>query len=714
MNLIRLRAGSAAMLLLTSLGPAWAQATGPDAGQDTSRAGTPAASAPVPVPMAAPVAAPTTAPSPVLAGLDARVVDAQDAWRRRDRARLVEQRDVLAAARHPLAAWADYWELNHRLNEARQEELEAFWARWPGTYVEDRLRNDWLLELGRRRDWAHFAAEFPRFKLNDDREVTCYQLLQRHQAGEDVRSSARSTWYAQRDADDGCAYLAATLLEAKRFTPADVWQRARQAAEAGRPRVLKQAVALLQAEAPADKIVTEAYEQPQRFLAKKASAATRPAAELTLIALVRLASSDPAAAAQALQERWQAALPPEAAAWAWSAVAKQAAWKLLPEADGWFQQAAALSAPGQSGRAMEWSDDTLAWRARAALRSSTDAQRWRRLLDAVQAMSAAQQADPTWIYWKARALQATAEAGPEGDARRVGAQVLLERIAGQYHFYGKLAAEELGRTQVLPARPAPLSAAERQRAEQDPGLSRALMLIALGLRNEGVREWNFSLRELSDRELLAAAQRACDREIWDRCINTSERTRGEIDMAQRFPTPFRADVLAAAQDRGVEPAYVYGLIRQESRFVTDARSSVGASGLMQVMPATAKWTAKRLGVPFTQEMITDKMTNLRIGTAYLKFVLDDFGGSQALAAAAYNAGPNRSRRWREGPVLEVAAWAENIPFNETRDYVKKVLSNASYYAALMGGRTAVQLRPRVAVPIGPRAPDAPAENKDLP
>ncbi|HNG81414.1 MAG TPA: transglycosylase SLT domain-containing protein [Burkholderiaceae bacterium] len=700
-----LRLGGAATALLATLLPAGAQ---PASAASAPGAAPPAAAAEASGPLG--IDAPRAG---TLTALDARVIDALDAWRKRDRARLVEHRDALIAARHPLAPWADYWELNQRLWEARQEELDAFWARWPGSYVEDRLRNDWLLELGRRRDWRNFSAELPRFKMADDREVACYQLFLRHQAGEDVRSAARSTWFAQREADEGCAFLAATLLEARRLTPADVWLRARQAAELGRPKVLKQAVALLP-DAPPEKVLVEAYEQPQKFLNRKASAPNRPPGELTVIALLRLAGNDPAAAAQAMQERWQAALPPEAAAWTWAAIAKQAAWKLMPEADGWFQQAAALAAPGQPGRAMEWSDDTLAWRVRATLRSVADPQRWARVLDAIQAMSGPQQADPTWIYWKARALQGLAEPGPEGEARRVAAQVLLERIAGQYHFYGTLAAEDLGRAQPLPSKPQPLTPAERQRAEQDPGLSRALAAIAIGLRSEGVREWNFSLRELTDRELLAAAQRACDREIWDRCINTSDRTRLEVDLAQRFPTPYRAEVLANAQELGIEPAYVYGLIRQESRFVTDARSHVGASGLMQVMPATAKWTARRLGLPFTQDMISDKATNLRIGTAYLKFVLEDFGGSQALAAAAYNAGPSRSRRWREGPVLEVAAWAENIPFNETRDYVKKVLSNASFYAALMAGRPTAQIRPRLVPPVGPRATEAPPENKDLP
>ena len=184
-------------------------------------------------------------------------------------------------------------------------------------------------------------------------------------------------------------------------------------------------------------------------------------------------------------------------------------------------------------------------------------------------------------------------------------------------------------------------------------------------------------------------------------------------MEQRFPTPLRQDVVARAREIGLDPAFVYGLIRQESRFIMDARSGVGASGLMQLMPATARWTAKKIGLPYSPSMITDRDTNLRLGNAYLKLVLDEVGGSQAMAAAAYNAGPGRPRKWREGPVLETAVWAENIPFNETRDYVKKVLSNATYYAMALGGK-GTTIRSRLGRPVGPPDPNAPPADKELP
>src|SRR5690606_25993731 len=200
------------------------------------------------------------------------------------------------------------------------------------------------------------------------------------------------------------------------------------------------------------------------------------------------------------------------------------------------------------------------------------------------------------------------------------------------------------------------------------GLNRALYAILLGLRSEGVREWNYitNLHDsggMADRELLAAADFACAQQVWDRCINTSERTRSVVDAAQRFPMPFRNAVVERSQAIGLDPAYVYGLIRQESRFILNARSHVGASGLMQVMPATARWTARKLGMDgFQPSQLNDRDTNIAIGTGYLKLVLDDFAGSMPMAAAAYNAGPGRPRAWREGPVMEAAAWAENVPF----------------------------------------------------
>lgn len=637
--------------------------------------------------------------------------EAREAYGRKDKARLAAARNAALDSRHPLATWIDYWDLSSRLNEARHEDVQDFYARWPGSFVEDRLRNDWLLELGKRRDWASFAREYPRFKMDDDREVACYSLLVEHQAGKDVRDAALRAWMAQREPDDGCQLLARTLFEARRIDNDDVWRKIRHTAEHNRPRAGRLAASLFGDEVA--RSVGEVFDNPARYLSQKALAIGHHRSELAALAVARIAANDPALAARRLEDSWGNALGGDHGAWAWSQVSKQAALSLRPEALAWSRNAWSALKPRLQSQP-DWSDETLGWLARTALRLGQGAERWEMSLRAIDAMSSIEREDPTWRYWRARAQQALAKAGPAGEAQREQARQALAELSTQLGFYGQLAAEDLGAPQPLPGRPAPLSAEERETARRHPGLQRALTAFGLGFRTEAVREWNFSLIGMSDRELLAAAQIACSREIWDRCINTSERTRSEVDLEQRFPTPMRNEVLSRAREAGVDPATVYGLIRQESRFIVEARSGVGATGLMQVMPATAQWTARRIGLDYQAHMLTDRDVNLRLGAAYLKLVMDDLNGSLPMAAAAYNAGPGRPRRWREGAgPLEPAIWVENVPIHETRDYVKKVLSNATYYAGLMAGRPAA-LKPRLGPPIGPRDAQAPAANQELP
>jgi soluble lytic murein transglycosylase len=660
--------------------------------------------------------------SPVNPGDDV-VVQAREALRKRDKAALAAASVAVNSQRHALAQWVDYWGLNNRLPEAQQAELDAFYARWPGTYVEDRLRNDWLLELGRRRDWANFKVEHPRFRMNDDREVTCYALLTQHLAGIDVHAAARQAWAAMRDAEDGCGLLGRTLVDAGAFASDDIWPVLRSAVEMNRPRAARSAAALLGPGVA--QAVAELWDTPVRYLTRRPPGRSGTPGELALLAVMRMASSDPdAAAAQLEQMRDGGAKPGLAAplqATAWAHVAKQAALRLQPNAAGYAGRAWQTwdSSRPTTASAVPWGDEVLAWHVRAALRQSADdKQRWPLVSRAISAMSPTEQREGSWVYWHARAQLAQAAAGAEGETARSVARAALQSIAPQISFYGNLAAEELGQRAAWPAPPTALTAAERDAARSRPGLQRALLLIQIGLRNEGVREWNFTMRGLNDRELLAAAQWACEREVYDRCISTSERQRSEVDVALRFPTPFRPQLMAQAQKAGLDPALLYGLIRQESRFVGDTRSHVGAYGLMQLMPGTAKWTAKKVGMDYRHDMLGDREVNLTLGSAYLKRLVDDFGGSLAMATAAYNAGPNRPRRWREGgTTMEPAAWAESIPFNETRDYVKKVLANSVHYAAVLG-HSQPTLKSRLGALIGPalavRDGTAGAPDRDLP
>jgi soluble lytic murein transglycosylase len=305
--------------------------------------------------------------------------------------------------RHPLAMWVDYWQLNSRLYAASTDEVESFYRRWNGTYVEDRLRNDWLLELGRRRDWKALAADHPRFRMNDDREVTCYALLADHFDGKDVRSAGRAAWLAQREADDGCNLLATTLYEARQLKEDDVWRRARLAIDANKPRTARQAATLVNAKAGDD--AGTLTDNPSRYL-NGLTPRSRMERELATLALMRWASNDPDAAAAALRGKWEALLPSELGAWAWAAVAKQAAMKLLPDAPDHYQRAALLA--GKAAVDIDWADETLAWKARAALRANNGKPRWQQVVQAINAMAPQEQREPTWVYWKARALQALA------------------------------------------------------------------------------------------------------------------------------------------------------------------------------------------------------------------------------------------------------------------------------------------------------------------
>ena len=195
------------------------------------------------------------------------VLDAREAFRKKDKAQLSAA--SVKARQHPLAPWVDYWELTNRLSSAQVDEIEAFYTRWSGTYVEDRLRNDWLLELGKRRDWASFSRDYPRFRMNDDREVSCYALLTQHLAGQDVREAARSAWFAQRDLDDGCNLLASTLFAAGQLTENDAWQEARTSIENNRPRAARAAAGFVSPAAA--NAVAELSDNPARFLARAPS-----------------------------------------------------------------------------------------------------------------------------------------------------------------------------------------------------------------------------------------------------------------------------------------------------------------------------------------------------------------------------------------------------------------------------------------------------------
>ena len=632
---------------------------------------------------------------------DQAVLDMAQAFKLGERKQLAQ---LLPQAKGSLLEpWAAYWDMSLRLDQADKAEIESVLARYAGSYQEDRLRADWLLQLGRNREWATFRAQLPLYRMADDRSIQCYALWSDYlTSGADVAKQLQELWLAQREPDEACADAAQELIKARNMPAQAAWLRARLGMENDRLKVTTQAVATLDTKWV--KTVAAIYQSPAKYLNDKLTALRPQTREFVSLALIRLAYLEPQDAAVEVDKlQWRAQLTGEERSWIWGVIGKRAAQKGQDNALSYYQK----------GRLDQMHEDQVLWALRAALRAG----QWAQVEAAFAALPPALRAEPTWVYWQARAVLAQ----KPSEAARAQALASLQSIAGIRGFYEQLALEELGQRSTLPPKPLAPTPEEKEIARKNPGLQRALYAIALGLRSEGVREWNYAISlhtkgGMDDRSLLAAAELACHAEVWDRCINTSDRSKALIDMEQRFPMPFKAGVLARAQSIGLEPAYVYGLIRQESRFVMDARSVVGASGLMQVMPATAKWTAKKIGInDFTPAKLTDRDTNIAIGTGYLKLVLDTFQGSMPLAAAAYNAGPSRARTWRGAtgaPVLEAAIWAENIPFNETRDYVKKVLSNTTLYAALISGQPQ-SIKARLGS-VGPLEATAPETGLDLP
>jgi len=614
--------------------------------------------------MLAIVAADAGFAAPKLAPVDEAFLKAYDAFRAGDPLKL--QKFSSLPARHVLAPYPEYWRLKLQLEEMHDADVRAFLELQAGSYLADRLRADWLKELGKRGDWQSFDRELP-LLAQDDLEIRCYDWLSRlTRADEGAHEEARAIWLEPRELPDGCQALANRMIDAGRVSVDDVWRRVRLLFENGQLSAARRALVHLPASEKHDEAqLNQAATAPRKLLASlPRNLGRRAVREMTLFAVLRLGRNDPEAAVEVLRGKLGERLPAEDVQYLWGRLAYEGARRLVPEAHEWYRLAdsAALS------------DEQLAWKARAALRAAD----WQVVRDAIDRMSVSARQDPAWTYWYGRAL------GVQG--REDGARAYFLRISGQPNFYGLLAAEELGAIAGVPEPYHVASDAEVEAANGNPGLARALELYRLDLRIEATREWVFAIRGMGDAQLLAAAELARRAEIFDRAINTADRTAHRHNYQVRFLAPFKEVFGEHARSAGLEEAWVLGLVRQESRFIVNARSSAGARGLMQLMPATARWVAKRSGLRnFTQARVAEVPVNVALGTNYLKLVLDDLG-HMVLASAAYNAGPGRARRWRDARPLEGAIYAETIPFNETRDYVKKVMSNTMYYSQLIGGK----------------------------
>jgi len=629
-------------------------------------------------------AAPATERAPAARAEDDTFLLLREAARHDDAAKA----DVHSArlAHYDIPSYVDYYRLKPRLAQASSGEIRDFLHRYEGSAIADRMRNDWLLELGRRRDWVNFDQQLPLFVLADDLQVKCYALLSRATKGEQVADQARSLLLNPPAYGEGCAALIDNLAQQRQFSQEDLLVQLRLAGQTHATGPSRRTAALLGA---SETRSAQAVDVPALAMARGIGA-SRVEHEIYLVALGRMARTSLKLAAIALH-RNAPKLSAQEQAIGWSNMALAASLSLAPEAYEYWRKA--------NGAPL--TREAMQWKTRIALRHGD----WKLVRSSIEAMPARLANDATWTYWRARAMQA--ESGPQ----HAEALEMYRRIADQNSFYGQLAMEELGQLVSIPA-PAPApTPGELARVEANPGLQRALRFFGMRLRPEGTREWNWELRKFDERELLAAAELARRNEILDRMVNTSERTRSLFDYTQRFPAPHDDILHPTTRDLGLDKAWVYGLIRQESRFITDASSSVGASGLMQVMPSTGKYVARKIGLSdFVHSMLADLRTNIVLGANYLNMVLAATDGSQTLATAAYNAGPGRLRSWRKSlsEPMEGAIFAETIPFTETRVYVKNVMANATNYAALFENKPqSLKARLGQVSPRGSRETDLP-------
>ncbi|HVE07796.1 MAG TPA: transglycosylase SLT domain-containing protein, partial [Paraburkholderia sp.] len=573
---------------------------------------------------------------------------------------------------YPAPSYLEYFQLKpqlfdssgHARLDAPDAPVLAFLQKYDGQAIADRMRNDYLTVLGARHDWRNFDDQYARFVLNDDTQVKCYALESRAAHGENVTEAARALLVEPRYYGDGCVDLITALAINQQLSSDDVWQQIRLAYEQNQTSTGSKLLDALGNQRPDPDLFNQATTTPPLLLARGVGPDPQ-SHQLALLAITRMARNDPAMAAATFATIAQSLTTPERAI-GWGTIAYQAATKQMPSAVDWYRLSAnaPLSTPAYE------------WRTRSALLAGD----WTMVRWSIEQMPAALRSQPAWVYWHARALK---QAGDTAQANQEFAQ-----IAPNFNYYGQLASEELGQKIVVPPKTT-VTDAEVQAAANTPGFALAQRFYQLNLRLEGNREWNWPLRTMTDRQLLAAAEYARRIELYDRAVNTADRTKTEHDFSLRYLSPFRDIVERDAQTNGLDVEWAYGLIRQESRFIMNARSEVGASGLMQLMPGTAQLVARKIGLgPISREQMNDINTNILLGTNYLSMIYNEFDGSAVLATAGYNAGPGRPRNWRQSLAhpVEGAIFAEAIPFQETRDYVKNVLSNTVYYAALFEGR----------------------------
>lgn len=571
--------------------------------------------------------------------------------------------------RYPLYPYLEYLNLRGRLAELPVAEVEDFLRREDATYLGERLRGEWLRQLGQLHQWNLLV----RFSTPTDNAILgCLTLRARLETGQltAVTPEVKNLWLVGDSQIGACDEPFQHLYRIGALDEKLVLKRTWLALERQRTTL---AGFLLRrfADVPArdlDAVGKTAGLTPAAYLAQPAIRETSPRTRALLgYALVRLADSDPGRA----QELWRAA---------------RLRHRYTEREAGAILRAIALGATKQQHperRTMLANVPRSGLDAgveRARIREALLARDWRRLADWTAEPAATPGNTLRWRYWYARALEEL------GD--RTAAATAYRALARERDYYGFLASDRIGVDYTLSHRAVMPTADDRARLEANPGVARAREFYRLGLRPQASQEWQWLLKHLGKRDVEVAAHLAHEWGWHDRAIVALGAVQSYDDLELRFPLLYERDVRSAAAQRDLPPSLVYSIIRGESAFVVDARSSAGALGLMQMLPATGAETARHLGLPWknaTELLVPAK--NIQLGSEYLRRVLRQFGGSFPLAAAAYNAGPGRVKSWLpKSGCVPADVWIELIPFAETEGYVRRALFYAAVYEHRMGER----------------------------
>ncbi len=590
---------------------------------------------------------------------------ARESYAAKNETALTEDVSQLKTQQYLLTPYAEYWLMLLKLDKARDEEVQNFLAQYVDMPFAERLRGEWLKRLAKQQNWSSFFDELA-FYQQEDIAVQCYALLGHKQLGDvEVASQARALWMSTADLPSNCNQLFDVLQKTGELSNDDIWARFRLALQEDKLSLAKSVISRLANIDPAAlKLLDRANQLPQLMLDKKtASFKTRFGAEVNLYALDRLARTKIDEAISTYGQV-QNLFNRENRAFGWGRIAYHAARSHHPRALSYYALAEGVTLDNAQ----------LAWKVRAALR----AQDWTTVLNTTAAMPAKQIEEGAWRYWKARALKETAQKEP---SHITEANAILSKLSAERHYYGLLAAEELESVMSNPAVDYKVTDIEVAAISSQPSMKRVLELQRLEMRWEAKLEWIWATRSYDDKQLLAAAEYAMRQKWYDIAIKTADNTKVTHNFNLRYPTPYRDLFRTAADNVSVDEAWVYGISRQESHFMHFARSGVGAAGLMQLMPATAQWVAKRMGLNgYNNTMIRNLNTNIEFGTYYMRYTLDLMGGQTVMATAGYNAGPSRAKQWMATEPLEASIYIETIPFAETRTYVQKVMANTQIYA----------------------------------